>query len=351
MMKKFVLGTNLCVESVIFSLLLAGLGFCPGPAARAQNAADPAAGISSQSYSVTIESSVGPDGKRVQKKKVWKDGVLIEDEEKTIEGDAPDGNAPLELDSQIAPGIILRNGTSAQAANPANPADPAIGDPALGGTVIADPNALGGDDIFRQMQSQMEAMLAQQEEMMKRFNGAFGFSPSDVMSGFGFPRQGIPGAVASAIKPSEYWLGARVTQVDPVLRSQLALGDDEGILIFDVVPDSPSEKAGLQKYDILLKLGDQPVCDPLEIGELLDANGGEKPLTVEFIRAGQRQSVELTPEKRPEVDREPAEVEIQAGDGQAPGISSDEKIRVVRPGMILPADADAATPAAEEETK
>ena len=348
MMKKFVLGANLCVESVIFSFLLAGLGFCPGSAARAQNAADPAAGFSSQSYSVTIESSVGPDGKRVQKKKVWKDGVLIEDEEKTIEGDAPDGNAPLELDSQIAPGIILRNGTSAPAANPA---DPAASDSALGGAVIADPNAPGGDEIFRQMQSQMEAMLAQQEEMMKRFNGAFGFSPSDVISGFGFPRQGIPGAVASAVKPSEYWLGARVTQVDPVLRSQLALGDNEGILIFDVVPDSPSAKAGLQKYDILLKLGDQPVCDPLEIGAILDANGGEKALAVEFIRAGQRHSVELTPEKRPEVSQEPAGVEIQAGDGQAPSVSSDEKIRVVRPGMILPADADADVPAAEEGTK
>ncbi|MBQ3453727.1 MAG: PDZ domain-containing protein, partial [Thermoguttaceae bacterium] len=118
-----------------------------------------------------------------------------------------------------------------------------------------------------------------------------------------------------------------------------------------VVPGSPSEKAGLQKYDILLKLGDQPVCNPLEIGEILDANGGEKPMAVEFIRAGQRQSVELLPEKRPEVDQEPAGVEIQAGDGQAPVISSDEKIRVVRPGMILPADADAEAPAAEEGTK
>ena len=123
-----------------------------------------------------------------------------------------------------------------------------------------------------------------------------------------------------------------------------------GILIFDVVPGSPSEKAGLQKYDILLKLGDQPVCNPLEIGEILDANGGEKPMAVEFIRAGQRQSVELLPEKRPEVDQEPAGVEIQAGDGQAPVISSDEKIRVVRPGMILPADADAEAPAAEVGT-
>ena len=44
-------------------------------------------------------------------------------------------------------------------------------------------------------------------------------------------------------------------------------------------------------------------------------------------------------------------MEIQAGDGQAPVISSDEKIRVVRPGMILPADADAEAPAAEEGTK
>ena len=341
-MTKSMFSKSLCVESMIFSLLLAGLGFCPGTAARAQNT-DPAAGMTSRSYSVTIESSVGPDGKRIQKKKVWKDGVLVEDEEKTIEGDAPDGSAPLELDSQIAPGIILRNGTTAGipadgTADPdgtdgINPADP---------SGIADPNNFGSqDDFFRQMQAQMEAMRAQQEEMMKRFGGAFGFSPSDMMPGFGFPGQGIPGAAAAAVKPSEYWLGAQVAPVDPVLRSQLAIGDNEGILIVAVVPDSPSAKAGLQQYDILLKLGDQSVHNATEIGTILDTNGGEKALSVEFIRQGKRETTELTPEKRPDDSQNPVGVDIRTGSDQA----GDEKIRVVRPGMILPAETDAQAPA------
>lgn len=335
-----------CVQSVLTALLLTGIGAFGVPSASAQQikqlknpadvkiktevsdekadaAATPAdnaavmnaENTSSQSYSVVIESKIGADGKRVQTKKVWKDGVLVEDEEKTVEGTDTDGDTAIELDGQIAPGIVLRSERS--------------GDLPLG---EIDPN-LSQDEMMKQMNEQMRAMRARHSEMMKRF-GLPGFGPN--AGPFGDPDGDQPFALPITVTPSAYWLGAVIAPVPPETAAQLGLADGVGVVLRDIVPNSPAAKAGLQKYDILIQLGETPVGDPASIGQTLDKTEG-KPIQTEYYRQGKLETVELTPEKRPEA---PEAVQPTAADesDHSAAFGSNEKIRVVRPGMIVPAD-------------
>lgn len=341
---------TLCVQSVLTAFLLAGIGLLGmnlisaegvkqlknpadvkiktatdsaadsagqtapavnGAESRPETAAVPNTVTQSQSYSVVIESKIGEDGKRVQSKKVWKDGVLVEDEEKTFEGIDADGDTTIELDGQIAPGIVLRSERSG---------DMPFGD--------IDPN-LSQDEMMRQMRDQMNAMRRRQAEMMQRFGlSGFGLSAGP----FGNPDGENPFAVP--VKLSEYWLGAVVAPVPPETAAQLGLDEGIGVVIREIVPDSPAAKAGLRQYDIITQLGDAAVSGRESIGQTLDSAQG-KPLTTEFYRKGKLETVELTAEKRPE----PAVTDTFSPEQStnAEPVESNEKIRVVRPGMIVPA--------------
>ena len=344
----------LCVQSVMTAFLLAGIGLLgmnpisaegvkqlKNPAdvkiktetANADDSTDatepaktsdaPNITSQNQSYSVVIESKIGADGKRVQTKKVWKDGVLVEDEEKTVEG--ADADTSIDLDGQIAPGIVLRSERS--------------GDMPF---EEIDPN-LPQDEMMRQMRDQMNAMRARHAQMMQRF-GLAGFGPN--AGPFGNPEGENP--FAAPVKPSEYWLGAVVAPVPPETAAQLGLADGIGVVIRDVVPDSPAAKTGLQQYDILTKLGDTNVSGRDSIGQALDA-AQDKPLATEFYRKGKLETVELTAEKRPEATETDALATEQSTSTEP--FDANEKIRVVRPGMIVPApEVENASKPAEADT-
>jgi membrane-associated protease RseP (regulator of RpoE activity) len=99
------------------------------------------------------------------------------------------------------------------------------------------------------------------------------------------------------VKPGEYWLGVICSPLEDELL-MAHLGIEHGILIKEVVDDSPAAKAGLQKQDILIQAGDQPLTDLktlVDKTEQAQANA----LTLTLIRKGQRHTVEVTPVKRP----------------------------------------------------
>ena len=67
------------------------------------------------------------------------------------------------------------------------------------------------------------------------------------------PNQPPPGAQQ---KPVAY-IGVLTREVPPELRSQLSLPEGFGLLVEEVMPDSPAQHAGLKVYDLLVKFEDQ----------------------------------------------------------------------------------------------
>jgi membrane-associated protease RseP (regulator of RpoE activity) len=145
-----------------------------------------------------------------------------------------------------------------------------------------------------------------------------------------------------------YWIGLRGRGVDdPVLRTHLQLAEGTGIVVEDIVPDSPAQKAGLQKHDIILRANDDMV-DSMETLQTHVQTGKDKPIELEIIRLGKETTATVTPAERP------ADYQQLAGGADGVGVGPDgfggdigrmiqqqlqgnggPGMRVIGPGMIL----------------
>jgi hypothetical protein len=100
----------------------------------------------------------------------------------------------------------------------------------------------------------------------------------------------------AAAAPSDHWIGVLGMPVDEVLKSHLKI--DGGLVVQDVVAESPAATAGVQKYDILLKFNDAAISDLESLaGALAENRDAEATLTV--IRAGKQRNLKIKPTPRP----------------------------------------------------
>ena len=98
-------------------------------------------------------------------------------------------------------------------------------------------------------------------------------------------------------EPPEFWIGVSVASIEPALRAQLQLPQNEGLSVIDVVKESAAAQAGIKVHDILLRLGGKPLTDQSKMIELVQANG-EKAMPLELIRGGEHLTVNVTPQRR-----------------------------------------------------
>ncbi len=66
---------------------------------------------------------------------------------------------------------------------------------------------------------------------------------------------------------------------------------DEGAKIYDITKESPAEKAGLQKGDIIYKIDDKKVSDAADLSNIIKAKKEGDKVTVYFIRDGKKKDV------------------------------------------------------------
>lgn len=148
----------------------------------------------------------------------------------------------------------------------------------------------------------------------------------------------------------EYWLGLMCEPCDDALRAQLKLGENRGLVVRQVVPESPAAKAGIQKHDVVMTVDNSPVGTGADLIKMVDA-GKDKELAIGLIRAGEKMAVMAKPEKRPAGDFEIAVAAPGENDRltirkwmerMAPGKGGlgdlGKRIRLMRPhrGIVLP---------------
>ncbi|MEX2138010.1 MAG: PDZ domain-containing protein [Pirellulales bacterium] len=94
------------------------------------------------------------------------------------------------------------------------------------------------------------------------------------------------------------WIGVQINDVSPALRAHLNLDKGQGVLIGEVVPDSPASKAGVKQYDILLAIGDQKVGRDEDVLMAVKAADG-KEIKLTLLRGGSERTLNVTPAERP----------------------------------------------------
>jgi serine protease Do len=98
-------------------------------------------------------------------------------------------------------------------------------------------------------------------------------------------------------EPPAYWIGVSVSGIEPALRSQLKLPQNQGLLVIEVMKDSPASKAGIKVHDILLSVAGKPLDSQEKLVEVVQGKG-EAPVPVELVREGTTQTIEVTPQRR-----------------------------------------------------
>jgi len=148
-------------------------------------------------------------------------------------------------------------------------------------------------------------------------------------------------------QPSEhYWIGVACGELTDALKTQLELTEGQGVLVDDVMPDSPAAQAGLKKYDVIVAAGDKSLTNAQGLVEAV-AQAKEGELNLHIVRGAKKLSIAVKPAKRPAQPAEPTVVEIPAN-ADAEKLQeliqqymkqqhgAGMRMRMLQPGMVLP---------------
>lgn len=93
-------------------------------------------------------------------------------------------------------------------------------------------------------------------------------------------------------KPTPY-LGVITANTPPAVSAQLGLEEGFGLIVENVLPDSPAKAAGIQKYDVLKLLNDQQLVSPDHLSRLVQRLGKDAEAALTLVRKGQEQKVTI----------------------------------------------------------
>lgn len=139
----------------------------------------------------------------------------------------------------------------------------------------------------------------------------------------------VVGAAAYAAEPVDKaggkygHLGVGLGPVPEVLAAQLGLERGEGMLVTQVAEGSPAQKAGFQKNDVIVKVGDQIVLAEEQLRKLIGYTKPGEVLNVRVMRKAKPQTLTATldaTEQAPAVVREPFTTHTVPGLGHVPGL-------------------------------
>jgi serine protease Do len=95
------------------------------------------------------------------------------------------------------------------------------------------------------------------------------------------------------------WLGVGLYTVDQLAIRELKLAVEQGVLLVEVVKDSPADKAGLKKWDVITSFDGQEVISVEELTKIIHASTIGQPLEVKYWRGDKEYTTQITPIESP----------------------------------------------------
>jgi membrane-associated protease RseP (regulator of RpoE activity) len=96
------------------------------------------------------------------------------------------------------------------------------------------------------------------------------------------------------VEQQRYRIGLSLAEADDTLRSQLRLASGEGLVVTEVLDDTPAAKAGIHKNDVLIKLDGKRLTTVEAINSQVQEIKDRK-VTVALFRGGSEVTLEVAP--------------------------------------------------------
>ncbi len=110
--------------------------------------------------------------------------------------------------------------------------------------------------------------------------------------GFAIPSDMAGSIMESIIKHGKVvrgWLGVTIQNVSPELAKHFGIKEKYGALITEVMKDSPAERAGFQRGDVIVEFDGKLTEDPTSLRNIVAATLPDKTVPVKVIRAGKEE--------------------------------------------------------------
>lgn len=157
------------------------------------------------------------------------------------------------------------------------------------------------------------------------------FSQSGGNMGIGFAvpsnmAQSIMGQLVQTGKVVRGWLGVSIQELTPELASQFGVGDTKGVLVSDVMDDSPAKKAGFERADVIVEYDGKSMDSPTHLRNAVAQTPVGKKVAVKLIRDKKPKTIELTIVEQPKSMTQSGEEET--GESATPtGVLSSLEVR------------------------
>jgi serine protease Do len=130
------------------------------------------------------------------------------------------------------------------------------------------------------------------------------FSQSGGNMGIGFA---VPSNLARSImdqlvktgKVVRGWLGVAIQELTPELASQFGLVDTKGVLVSDVMDDSPAKKAGFERADVITEYDGKPMDSPTHLRNAVAQTPIGRKVSIKVIRDKKPKTIEVTIVEQP----------------------------------------------------
>ncbi len=119
----------------------------------------------------------------------------------------------------------------------------------------------------------------------------------------------------AAARSQRAWLGVYTQPLDSDLRDEFKYRGD-GVLVNRVVPDSPADKAGLEKGDIITSFNGRSVNSPTALADAVSDGKDGQSVSVRLVRDGQSRTITAKLATRDaDDDSGPGDVEVEIPKG------------------------------------
>ncbi|MCF8000410.1 MAG: trypsin-like peptidase domain-containing protein [Halanaerobiales bacterium] len=107
--------------------------------------------------------------------------------------------------------------------------------------------------------------------------------------GFAIPINEVKGYINDLKTEGEIrrpWLGIVYGPVTEKVQSYFELDNKQGVMVHEVIEDSPAAEAGLQQYDIIKEIDEKPIENIDEVSKIIENNGIGETIMIKIIRDG-----------------------------------------------------------------
>jgi serine protease Do len=129
------------------------------------------------------------------------------------------------------------------------------------------------------------------------------------------------------------WLGVAIQDLTPELATQFGITETKGVLVSDVMEDSPAKKAGFERADVIVEYDGKSMDSPTHLRNAVAQTPIGKKVSVKLIRDKKPKTLEVAIVEQPKSLGQPGAEENKES-AVSTGVLSDLDVRELNEELI-----------------